>query len=119
MEKTLKAEDLEGFTGTESYYKGICGILFTDGIKYMAETGGAYWLIDAIASYQITSRIKAEPFQLWKLKKNTENNSAVLTMQPDSDQPEMVRQEIPFTDFPLDNITLYVCDNVLLLPSEY
>jgi hypothetical protein len=28
-------------------------------------------------------------------------------------------REIAFTDFPLDEITIYFTDNVILLPSEY
>jgi hypothetical protein len=31
----------------------------------------------------------------------------------------VLRKQIPFTDFPLAGITLYVTDNVILLPSEY
>lgn len=46
------------------------------------------------------------------------DNSAVLTCERDTDEP-MITQEIPFTDFPLAEITLYLCDGVLLLPSEY
>ena len=36
------------------------------------------------------------------------DKSAVLTMKEDSNTPELVRQEIPYTDFPLDNIKFYV-----------
>jgi hypothetical protein len=31
----------------------------------------------------------------------------------------LVRQEIPFTDFPLEEITLYLANGTLLLTSEY
>ncbi|MFC1762933.1 DUF6876 family protein [Planctomycetota bacterium] len=86
----------------------------TDGVQYLAEQAGAYWLIDAIFSHR-----RREPFQIWTLKKNTDDNGAVLTMQEDSGEPIKVRQEMPFTDFPLDQIKLYLIDGVVLLPSEY
>ncbi len=105
--------DLNQFTGTENYYRHWMGCVFTDGVQYLAEQAGAYWLIDAVFSYR-----RREPFQVWTLKKN-DDNSAVLTMQEDSGEPAKVRQTIPFTDFPLERIKLYLIDGVLLLTSEY
>ena len=32
---------------------------------------------------------------------------------------KIIEQEIGYTDFPLDDIKLYVCDGVLMLPGEY
>ena len=99
--------------GTEHYYKHWTGFLqYTDGVKILAESADCYWLIDAIASYHRT-----EPFQVWKLKVN--EKSAVLTMKEDTDCPIIVKQEIEYTDFPLDNMTLWLIDGVLILPSEY
>ena len=111
--------NLRQFRGTENYFRHpLNGLIFTDGIKYLADEAGAYWLIDAIASYQ-TSRLKEKyPFQVWALKV-TNNSSAVLTMREDLENLKDIRQEIEYTDFPLDYIKLYLIDNVLLLPSEY
>ena len=88
-------------------------IVFTDGVKYMAEVSGSYWLIDVVASYR-----RKEPFQIWELKVKPDK-SCVVTMREDTGQPTKVRQEIPYTDFPLESIKLYLIDNVLLLTSEY
>ena len=110
----METLELKQFTGTQNYYKHWTGRLrWTDGVQYVAENAGAYWLIDAIASYRRT-----EHFQIWELKKH-KDNSAVLTMREDTGQPAKVRQEIPYTDFPLDSIKFYKIDGVLLLPSEY
>ena len=106
--------DLNQFTGSEHYYEHWTNFLcYTDGVQYLAERAGSYWLIDAIASYK-----RKEPFQVWRLKVK-EDKSAVLTMQEDSGQPVKVRQDIPFTDFPLSEITLCLIDGILILPSEY
>ena len=109
----LTEHDLCQFTGTEHYYKHWLGINYTDGVKFMAERGKAYWLIDAIASYR-----RKEPFQVWTLEV-AEDKTAVLRMREDTDKPALVKQEIPFTDFPLRKIEFYLIDGVLILPSEY
>jgi hypothetical protein len=53
-EKTLNKLYLRQFTGSENWYRhGINGkVTFTDGAKYVVDTGGAYWLLDKIALIQ-------------------------------------------------------------------
>jgi hypothetical protein len=115
-----KTLNLEQFTGTEQYYKHV-GILYTDGVKHLAEEAGAYWLIDAIASWQISPKVKRDSMlqqiQFWKLRVKPDN-SAVLTCERDEDDI-VLTQEIPYTDFPLESVTLYLTNRVLMLPSEY
>lgn len=108
---------LNQFTGTEKYYKHWTNrIIYTDGIQYLAEKAGAYWLVDTIASYQ--KDFSDAGFQVWTLSKYLDD-SAVLTMKEDSGEPDIVRQEIGYTDFPLESIRLWVSNGVLMLPSEY
>jgi len=114
-EKVSLNDEFAGFTGTEEYFKHFLGIRYTDGINAVAEKYKAYWLIDAVASYQ--GKMKGEPFQVWTL--NADHNKGLLEMRTDSDQPVMVSQEIPYTDFPSGELKLYLCDGVLMLPSEY
>ncbi len=117
--KTLKAEDLESFTGSENWYQHglVRAITYTDGAKYVAEEGGAYWLLDEIALAQkFDPAVKAEPFQVWKLA--VTDNKSVLTCD-DGNGNVVYTKPVPFTDFPLPEITFYFTDNVILLPSEY
>lgn len=122
METKLIESDLNQFTGTENYYRHpLTDCVYTDGVKYVAEEAGAYWLLDAIFSYR-----RKEPFQIWKLTVSPEvgpgdirRTPAVLEMREDSDRPVLVRQEIEYTDFPLFEITMWLIDGVLILPSEY
>jgi hypothetical protein len=68
--ETLKQTDLEGFTGSETWYRHglVRTISYTDGAKYVADKGGAYWLLDEIALAQrFSPTVKSEPFQVWKL----------------------------------------------------
>jgi len=123
------AADLAHFTGTESYtnlrYPWLRGakFLLTDGAKFLAEQAKAFWLMDAIASHQINKQVAAEPFQVWTLSVN-EKHAAILICT-DGNNTELVRQDIPSTDFPLSSITLYASQDdylggrVVMLTSEY
>jgi len=105
-------------TGTTQYHNlSITPIKSTDGIKDMAEELGAYWLVDAIGSYQITPKIRAIPFQLWEL--NVKDSKAVLTMREETNAPIKVKQEIPYTDFPEGSWKFYAVDGVLMQRGEY
>jgi hypothetical protein len=66
---TLTKADLMQFTGSERWYRhGLHRrILFTDGAKYVADTAGAYWLLDEIALIQHDKRVAATAFQAWTL----------------------------------------------------
>lgn len=108
--------DLQQFIGTEHYYLNPLGLKYTDGVKYLAEKADSHWLIDLIASYQ--PKLKDHKFQLWSIRKTWEN-SAEVYCQDDLGEPKLLRQEIEFTDFPLDKFKLYCVDDVMLLPSEY
>ena len=53
-------------------------ILFTDGAKYVADEGGAYWLLDEIALAQrYEKRVMAEEFQVWTLKVNADRTATL------------------------------------------
>ncbi len=118
-EKTLRASDLAHFTGTQVWYRHWLNpiITYTEGAQYVAETGGAYWLLDAIVSHQINAAVRAQEFQVWTLKV-ADDRSALLTCEDGNDNL-VTTQRIVITDFPLSEITLWFTDDVILLPSEY
>lgn len=108
-------QELMQFRGTERYYRHMASV-YTEGVKYMADRCGAYWLLDVIDSYQ---HELDQPFQIWELRVDVEARTGRVTMKEDTDEPYLVEQEIPFTDFPLDHIKLWRADNVIMLPGEY
>lgn len=129
MTTTIMQYELSTFTGTTNYFKHWTGSLVcTDGVQYLTQAAGAYWLIDAIASYQGEPSVRAAEFQLWQLTPNNEGG-ATLTMCEDLGQPVIISQHIEYTDFPFDELkrslnksgafVLYCIDHVLLLTSEY
>ena len=109
-------DELEQFHGTIRYYKDFTGLLFTDGIKYLADRAGCYWLIVLVGSYQL--ELDDVPFQLWEVEV-VEGLSGLVTMREDTDEPVLVRQHIPYTDFPLERFSFYCVHNVMMLKSEY
>jgi len=120
MTKTLTEADLHQFTGTENWYRHALNsaVRFTDGAKHVADAGGAYWLLDEIALAQrYVKKVAAEEFQLWKLTVKTDR-TATLVCQ-DGNYRTVYSKRIEFTDFPLNEISLYCTDSTILLPSEY
>jgi hypothetical protein len=118
---SLTKTDLDQFTATQHYWRHWTGkIVCTDGVTYLADRAQASWLIDAIASYQTRTFLKdsmLQQFQAWKLTVNP-NHTAILVCERDMNDV-VLTQDIYFTDFPLEDITLYLVLGVLMLPSEY
>src|SRR5665648_620616 len=115
--------ELDQFIGTSKYHKhlfpGKSPIALTDGCKYVRDACKAYWLFDAILSYQCDKVLKGINFQIWELKRLKKDLSWVLTCREDSDKKAIISQAIEFSDFPMDDIKIWVIDRVALLPSEY
>ncbi|MGE0761462.1 MAG: DUF6876 family protein, partial [Pirellulaceae bacterium] len=130
--KTLAHEDLSQFSGdTVRYRHGINRrVIYTPGVRFLAEQGGSYWLIDVIASYLTPKFIenasrtddRIRDLHLWRLDV-APDRSALVTARADTDCPPFVSQEIPFTDFPLQSVSVWAgCDGrlwTLYLPSEH
>jgi hypothetical protein len=118
-EKTLHEVDLAQFIGSENWYQHVLvrSITYTDGAKYVADYGGAYWLLDEIALAQkFSAAVRGESFQVWKL--TVSDRRGLLTCD-DGNGNVVYTKPIPFTDFPLAEIKFYFTDNVILLPDEY
>lgn len=116
---TLESIDLEQFIGSEICYRHRSGLLYTEGVQYLAEHGQAYWLIDAITSHQpqcMKDQI-LKSFQHWILKVNSDYSAQLICERDTNDIAFTI--SIPFTDFPLDTVKLYLVNRVLMLTSEY
>lgn len=130
QEKLCKSE-LRQFSGDMIRYVHPLNrkVNYTPGIRYVAEQGKAYWLLDAIASYfgspimqeAMAKDYRVKSMQFWRLVAKDE--SAVLTAEADAGVEPFITQEIPFTDFPLDQIDIWAGFDgsfwTLYLPSEH
>jgi hypothetical protein len=118
--------DFDQFTGSETVTRHWTRcMVYTDGMQYVAEEAGAYWLLDALASYQGEPAFKGEAFQLWVL--TVTNRTAVLESWTDTPNRRgsrlLVKQEIEHTDFPLPRFECYVIAGehgpTAMLKTEY
>ena len=115
----LTQESLAQFTGTATWYQHdlVRTITYTEGVKHVADEGKAHWLIDYIASMQLEPKIADKPFQVWRLMVD-DVHQAIITCE-NGDGRNIYRDDFSYTDFPLPEITFWVTENVVLLPSEY
>ena len=127
----LSESSLYQFTGDILRYTHPLNrkVIYTPGVRYLADAGRAYWLIDAITSYfgspEMNAAIAKDPrigqMQFWRLEVSDEK--AVLTAEADAGEVPFIRQEIVFTDFPLKQVDIWAgFDGIywtLYLPSEH
>ena len=117
--KKFDPSKLNQFIGTEKYYRISRRHLLTHGTKYLAEAAECFWMMDAIASH-LCEIGTADWFVLVRVE--VTEGRAVMIYEDGNDR-EHARQEIPYTDFPLNSINLYACWDgehwVIMLPSEY
>ncbi len=127
----LTHADLMQFTGDLERYKTIHPkVVYTPGVRHMALQGEAYWLIDAIVSYFPTRQMRTamekderiRSLQFWRLEVS-EEQTATLSARADSGVDPFIVQEIPYTDFPLEQIEVWAGFDdtrwTLYLPSEH
>ena len=120
---TLWAHELHNFSGTELYYRITPDTVMTEGAKFVADNGEAYWLMTAIASY-LPQLTKTESFIVANLTvTNTGNSRTALLKLDDGNDNILIEQHIAYTDFALDEMKLYACHTgnmwVIMLPREY
>lgn len=129
--------NLSQFTGTENYHRYSLifrNVVLTDGAKYLAENAGAFWLMDSIASYLSGYKdVFASAKMVRVLKPRPKGygisiNKAEMTESwhftlDDGNGNVFCTQDIAYSDFPLDEITLFAAKQealwVIMLPSEY
>lgn len=110
--------------GFENHYSTpLHHFTYSTGVKLVAETCGAYWLIDAIASHQHTkSGLREQDFQAWALIYRAPTDDWLLRCEDGNENP-LIDQEIAFSDFPKElaaghGFRLWLENNVLFLPEE-
>ena len=105
--------------GSDAYHKysPILGYpVATDGVIALAEAAGCYWLLEIIGSYQTNKQLDPH-FQVWTLVVNPDRKNGVVNGF--NDKTLIISQDIQYTDFPIDEVKLYLMDGIILLPSEY
>ncbi|ROL61339.1 hypothetical protein D9V86_06290 [Bacteroidetes/Chlorobi group bacterium ChocPot_Mid] len=115
-EKRKFISELNSHNCTDFYYRYMT-IMITDGVKFLCETAQCFWFADLIASHQFNEKVKHEEFQVYNLKVNPDQ-TALVTIE-DGNGRILDTQEISYTDFPLESMTVWCIGKVALLPHEY
>jgi hypothetical protein len=123
-------DSLKGYHGGEQIFVSpVTKMKYTEGIREIAEKYNSYWFLDIIASYQ--EKLKNEEFQTWKLEReysySVVDDVRVVGQRKDSfnvvcddgNDKVLIKQKIPFSDFPFDEYTVWCIEGVLILPIEY
>jgi hypothetical protein len=116
----LQAHDLAHFTGSQTFFRHALsgGCVYSEGVQYLAETAAAYWLLDAVLCPQPHHHVlRTAAFQVWTLTVREDRSASLICT--DGDDQDLYVQVIPWTDFPLDTVTLWFADGTLYLPSEH
>lgn len=85
-EPKLTEADFAQFHGGGDQYRHWLGGCYTEGVRYVAEHGEAYWLIGAAFSHQGNPLAKQEGFQVWVLSRLPVEVAGVIPAIHDNDQ---------------------------------
>ena len=112
---------LDRVRGADTLHLHLLGrFYYTSELLELARQLDAIWLIDLIASYQRSPQIqiarKLAANQFWKLTFQP-NNSAILTCS--SQNKIILTRRLNQTDFPQDDIQLYLINRILMLADQY
>ena len=95
---------LANFTGTSQYHRIHSNTLLTDGAYYLAETAACYWLMDLYASHLASVDPDIESFTCLKFTKRGLGAEIVVE---DGNTHALAKQQIEYTDFPLESFMFY------------
>jgi hypothetical protein len=85
---------------------GKSPLLLTDGCKYIRDDLQAYWLFDAILTYQMHKSLRDINFHIWELQQLKKDFTWLLTCREDTGKRPLISQSIEFSDFPVGYIRI-------------
>jgi hypothetical protein len=93
-------------------------VIYSEGVKYVAETVEADWLIDEIAFAQKHApQLRNKDFKNRELVVSAGGSAELFC--DDGNGPRLYAKQIDWTDFPSPGVRFYFCNDTILLPSEY
>lgn len=111
MEATTRI-NLNQFTGgTANYYKHWLNGVYTDGMKYIAEQCGAYWLMDLVFSHRqkLAKNLSLRNFPVrvtlekWETEQKPNGAKCLIKYHDSNGEPvQFTLQTVPCTDFPFE-----------------
>jgi len=117
-------ESLQQFYGSTQFFKlPLIQTQFTDGIHYLAQKAGCFWLItdaSVIAkSLMGKSHFITIDFKRLSTAERQQKGCEAIITYGDGNDTILETHRYNVTDFPMDELRLYFVGNTLMLPSEY
>ena len=119
LEEDALRRQLAQFRRSEDFYPHRSqALVYTAGVKFLAERCGLFWLIDVIAAWQWWALRDPDLafFQLWELR--LIGTRRVVMCLKDSETLAFSLPVARRNDSALDSVSLYVQSGVVMLPSE-
>ena len=109
--------ELADFYGSEVMYRhGLNrNVVYTEGVQYLAERVGAYWLLDILVT---EPAILGQARSFAAITLTVKDEKAVLSVTDGNDN-QVYERRIDYTDFPAGEWKFFFTDGVLMLPGEY
>lgn len=114
------SDNLDCFIGSQHFYPiAFTPLVFTEGVKYFAETCECFWLIDLIGYGMF--RLHRQLGYLFIDIEVNKNHTVCITARQDSGMPVVFKkkQKDLCKIIPIGTYKFYLMNDTLLLPSEY
>ena len=119
--------ELKHFTGSEQFYKhGINRkLIYTEGVQYLAEKAGCYWLIDSVACLLLPLVLKKHKDHFYSIQLFVQPDGSAVVTIGDGNGNSYLDHKVRWTDFPIvgEAVKFFLCESeghyCLMLPSEY
>lgn len=109
--------EFRGFRKKQQRHILSGGTLITEGVKYLADRYGCYWLLNEIANLQ---DFLAEYFlQIWRIKRVSEGSNSFQVTVYDGEELLLHDFEIIRDDFMAGEVEVWCILGEIMLPSEY
>ena len=113
-------ENLSHFWGSEQlfFHPLFRGIHYTEGVRFL-NNNGAGWLIEMILGTILGAPKHAKKHEFIHVRLWVNVTSKIGTLKFDDGNGKVFySKDIEYTDFPLPEISFYIENNVMMLPSE-
>ena len=116
---TISWEDVARFRERGQLFKHSksSNIAYTDGIKWLVDGLGAYWLVNRIVAAQNRATVKAADFQIWRLDVFRDKRGMLTCYNKEANK--VLVEQIGHTDFPIAEVTIYCVEATIMLADEY
>lgn len=104
-------------------------LYLTDGVRHVGEQADAWWLLDHIGKCYLNYVESAKlglyvppdrnVFQVWKITYFEEEFNMCIELYTKDDELLWTKWVDDIDGFPITELTIWITDNVLLLPSEW